>query len=469
MAKNFKKFLKFFTLIELIIVIAIIAVLGATAFLLLTQWMSKGRDATKISTIRTIKTALDINYTAKGEYPIPQDAVEHTGANGTKLYQGYVGANMVAELQRTPIDPTTKKPYIYSYMKLNGGQGYYQIGTSIENTVGYNGYELAKADLSTTAKVEGNYEFDPSLPSLIIVGGNETSKGIYDPSNCYVLDGGKNTVDGTECVAKNDMPLKDYDNGLVGYWPFEEEGFEVENHKHGGTNFFKDHSGNSHHAFNSGAIQGVGFVQPILSGGYIGSGAYFTSGSLILGSDMDFGLDRAFTISAITNIYVFKSTHPYMFSNRQFISAYVGCQYNYLIPNVACPEEVQKGLSIDSVGITIRTYNLSGTQIWDYHDQPYKLRYSNLIENNKYFLISYVINNNKIQEFVNGTKIYEVNHPGTGFKQTSYEHFVNSLITLGGSRASRNRDFHGIIDEVKIYNRALTESEILQQAKIAGF
>lgn len=32
-----------------------------------------------------------------------------------------------------------------------------------------------------------------------------------------------------------------------------------------------------------------------------------------------------------------------------------------------------------------------------------------------------------------------------------------------------SRDFNWIIDEAKIYNRALTDEEIRQQAKIAGF
>ncbi|MEF2175467.1 MAG: prepilin-type N-terminal cleavage/methylation domain-containing protein, partial [Candidatus Absconditabacteria bacterium] len=47
MSKKLQKFLKSFTLIELIIVIAIISVLGASAFLMLSQWMSKSRDSRK--------------------------------------------------------------------------------------------------------------------------------------------------------------------------------------------------------------------------------------------------------------------------------------------------------------------------------------------------------------------------------------------------------------------------------------
>ncbi|MEF2175465.1 MAG: prepilin-type N-terminal cleavage/methylation domain-containing protein [Candidatus Absconditabacteria bacterium] len=55
MAKTIKKFLKSFTLIELIIVIAIIAVLGVAAFLVLTQWLDKSKDARQISDINILQ------------------------------------------------------------------------------------------------------------------------------------------------------------------------------------------------------------------------------------------------------------------------------------------------------------------------------------------------------------------------------------------------------------------------------
>lgn len=71
MANNIKKWLKWFTLIELIIVIAIIAVLGASAFLVLTQWMSQWRDAQRISDLNVIKIALDVQLTKDDGLPYP--------------------------------------------------------------------------------------------------------------------------------------------------------------------------------------------------------------------------------------------------------------------------------------------------------------------------------------------------------------------------------------------------------------
>lgn len=49
---------KWFTLIELIVVIAILAVLWVAAFLVLTDWVGKAWDSTRISDINTIDRAL---------------------------------------------------------------------------------------------------------------------------------------------------------------------------------------------------------------------------------------------------------------------------------------------------------------------------------------------------------------------------------------------------------------------------
>ncbi|MEF2175547.1 MAG: prepilin-type N-terminal cleavage/methylation domain-containing protein, partial [Candidatus Absconditabacteria bacterium] len=73
MAKKLQKFLKSFTLIELIIVIAVIAVLGASAFLVLSQWMSKSRDSRKIADLGTIDKAINVSFTSKDKLPTPDN------------------------------------------------------------------------------------------------------------------------------------------------------------------------------------------------------------------------------------------------------------------------------------------------------------------------------------------------------------------------------------------------------------
>ncbi|MEF2175421.1 MAG: prepilin-type N-terminal cleavage/methylation domain-containing protein, partial [Candidatus Absconditabacteria bacterium] len=86
MSKKLHKFLKSFTLIELIIVIAIIAVLGASAFLMLSQWMSKSRDSRKISDLSRIDTAINISITSKDKLPTPDNKSDIT-FGGAKVWE----------------------------------------------------------------------------------------------------------------------------------------------------------------------------------------------------------------------------------------------------------------------------------------------------------------------------------------------------------------------------------------------
>ncbi|MEF2175520.1 MAG: prepilin-type N-terminal cleavage/methylation domain-containing protein [Candidatus Absconditabacteria bacterium] len=133
MATKFKKLLKSFTLIELIIVIAIIAVLGATAFLLLTQWMSKGRDAQRISDLNVIQNALNIQITQSDSLPIPDgyNTVTYTGE--IILYQGKFGSGVVSKitsLVKLPIDKVNGE---YDYSLLSDRLTY-KVQAIMENT-----------------------------------------------------------------------------------------------------------------------------------------------------------------------------------------------------------------------------------------------------------------------------------------------------------------------------------------------
>ncbi|MEF2175368.1 MAG: fibrinogen-like YCDxxxxGGGW domain-containing protein [Candidatus Absconditabacteria bacterium] len=133
MANKFKRFLKSFTLIELIIVIAIIAVLGASAFLMLSQWMSKSRDSRKIADLGTIDTAINISITSNDNIPKP-DNLTKVMFSGNRIWDvGYFGDEAVKQiggsLTKSPIDPTTKERYRYA--QWNNKK--YQLGTIIEN------------------------------------------------------------------------------------------------------------------------------------------------------------------------------------------------------------------------------------------------------------------------------------------------------------------------------------------------
>ncbi|MEF2176007.1 MAG: type II secretion system protein, partial [Candidatus Absconditabacteria bacterium] len=156
MAKKLKKFLKSFTLIELIIVIAVIAVLGASAFLMLSQWMSKSRDSRKIADLGTIDTAISISITSNDKLPTP-DNLTKVMFSGNRIWDvGYFGDEAVEEiggaLTKTPIDPTTKERYRYAQWANKK----YQLGTIIENEQFSKYISRAYAQKYFT-KLQGNY------------------------------------------------------------------------------------------------------------------------------------------------------------------------------------------------------------------------------------------------------------------------------------------------------------------------
>lgn len=195
---------------------------------------------------------------------------------------------------------------------------------------------------------------------------------------------------------------------------------------------------------------------------------------MLLWSDLDFAFTDSFTLSTISNLYNFKNTHPYLLQNRHFISAYVWCQYYNIFPiseytpSPSCSLEVEKNLSMDSIWIAITWKNALWGNIWSFHDQEYWFRKSNLISTNNFYKIDYTVHKNIVKEFINGRKIYEYTTSTWGFSVSNTWTFSSSVIRLWWW-SNNTRDFDGIIDEVKIYNRALTPEKILQQAKIAWF
>ncbi|MEF2176008.1 MAG: fibrinogen-like YCDxxxxGGGW domain-containing protein [Candidatus Absconditabacteria bacterium] len=155
MAKKLKKFLKSFTFIELIIVIAVIAVLGASAFLVLSQWMSKSRDSRKIADLGTIDTAINVSYTSKDILPKPDNKSDII-FGGAKVWElGFFGDEAVSQiggaLTKTPSDPTTKAWYRYAVWNNK-----YQLGTIIENE-NFSKYTNRVYAQSYFTKVQGNY------------------------------------------------------------------------------------------------------------------------------------------------------------------------------------------------------------------------------------------------------------------------------------------------------------------------
>lgn len=90
-----------FTLIELMMVIAIIGILASIIVVSLSSSKAKGRDAKRVSDIRTIQLALEEYYNDNAYYP-------------TSLYGAGISPPFSTYLSPVPTDPSTGGSYKFS-------------------------------------------------------------------------------------------------------------------------------------------------------------------------------------------------------------------------------------------------------------------------------------------------------------------------------------------------------------------
>lgn len=104
------KLMKGFTLIELLVVIAILSILATLVVLAINpaEAQRKGRDATRLSDLATMRKAIDLAIAEGGELPGTL-ATPFTGtSDGTRdasLTTNYLGMDLSKYLSVLPIDP----------------------------------------------------------------------------------------------------------------------------------------------------------------------------------------------------------------------------------------------------------------------------------------------------------------------------------------------------------------------------
>ncbi|MDD2565909.1 MAG: prepilin-type N-terminal cleavage/methylation domain-containing protein [Candidatus Gracilibacteria bacterium] len=488
-----------FTLVELIVVIVILAILSTIAFLSFNSYSSSSRDTVRLTDISNSRTALELYITKASKYPIPDEAVLYTGNTGSVISQGVLGDNVARNigLSKAILDPLTQSNYTYSTF---GNGLYYQIASSLENdsSISYNNgvvefnkglsengnniinipalagitkleffdsilndafFQTVNAvDSSTsssfkTTKVEGNYKIDPSLPSLIVVPSSVNSNsGIFDPNVCFVMDSGVNTtssglivntVDSSSgtCAKKKDMSLKDYDNSLVGYWDMETT------FNSGGIDYLKDLSGNG--KIGSGFFGiGIGDKEGLIgkSTGFNGTNQYFKIDNFYSSGE----ILNEITISALVKVNTY---------NPSVATPFISNWHTWSIGN-------QKGYLLRGFSPSTSRFESDFCYYTNYYtmigpNSAYN-DFNNQYSNKWLFLTSAYSQNGTIKIYLNGMII------GQSKNNLPYKIFTDTYLFFGRSIINSGY-LNGIIDDVKIYNRALSDSEISQQAKIAGF
>lgn len=418
--KNLKKYFKGFTLVELIIVITILAILATIAFVSFQNYTRDARDANRTATIKNIEKWLELFTIKTGNFPVPDESTPFTGGldGKVKINQWIVwdGVATIINMNTTPLDPNDKSKYTYS--TFWDDNKYYQVAINAEN---YQTSFISQTYAFTpkSAIVKWNYRFDPSLPSLIVVPSSvNTASWIFDPKVCFVIDGWQNSLSSSSgsCIEKEEMSLKEFDNSLVGYWDMETTSWAL----------LKDLSGNGNYWTWSWLILPTGTWWHLWKWYYF-SWWYFTFNSDKLDIENDI------TIWVITKNYSY---------NILWASSFLSRKWNY---------------NLHILGGYYR--------FWDNNSNWLQ---SNILINTDfhYFSWKWEKSSNKISLYLDGNKITE-NTPDNSWSILKTSN--SGSLTFIWNNPNAPQLFNWIIDDVKIYNRALSDEEIRQQAKIAGF
>ena len=125
---------KSFTLIELLVVIAIIIILAAAVLIAINPlgMMQKGRDATRLSDIATMRDAINVTLAAG---IVPADtAMRDSFTDGRNCAGGaadWVNINLCDYLGSLPVDPTNNADFQYQYA-ASGGK--YELRVKLEHS-----------------------------------------------------------------------------------------------------------------------------------------------------------------------------------------------------------------------------------------------------------------------------------------------------------------------------------------------
>lgn len=130
---------KGFTLIEILIVVAIIGILASIAIVGLGPIQKRGRDARRISDLRSIQNGLELYFSKCGYYPGGAVAAGAAcpafaaAANYTAMVTAIKSTPDIA-IRAMPADPLSSNP-AYTYTYNTGGSGTaYVISATLEDT-----------------------------------------------------------------------------------------------------------------------------------------------------------------------------------------------------------------------------------------------------------------------------------------------------------------------------------------------
>jgi hypothetical protein len=343
-------------------------------------------------------------------------------------------------------DPSGTEYRYSTISQWNSQPLYYQLALELENPTSlkrgnFNPFSesafAAATDTSKVAQLKWNYSFDPSLPSLFVLSGSVTSASwwIYNPNICFVLDkSSTNTFSNKDnCVPKSTMNLKDYDSSLVGYWDMETS------FSSWWVTYLKDLSGNGNYGVFSGA------VLPTSTWWTNWKGLNFTWGYIFMWDKLSLN----WNISITSIIYkrkqnIWSNTIVWKTANNPW-------KHNYWLTI----------LDQWTIPWTPRmVFYDSWSNSWPQSQTTTVLPVSNWLA----LTWIYDSQNNQLRVYLNWKLI-----DTTIVLNKTPTISSASLLAIWATDAWTNWFYDWIIDDIKIYNRPLSDSEIYQQAKSAWF
>ncbi|MDD5547907.1 MAG: prepilin-type N-terminal cleavage/methylation domain-containing protein [Candidatus Pacebacteria bacterium] len=406
-----------FTLVELVVVLGILAILATVTLLVVRpdQLFKQSRDTQRLSDLESINKALLLYRSVEGTSYGTANIVYVSLPDNSSTCATYA-------LPALPAGWTYSCKTATNYRKVDG-TGWIPVNfTSVSTTVGQM-FAALPIDPTNTATdgffytytTGSSWEIDAILESAKFrIGGSSDAVSTDGGDSCAVYEVG---------TVKTLSPYSD--SGLVGYWKFEE----------GSGSTAIDSSGNNINGTWSGSAYSSGKVGSY-SARFTGGGNYIDLGTT---SSLDFN-GSAMTISA----WVKNSTTGTMHIFGQTAA--------YAVP--------------DSSGYHFRLYDM---QYWGGNSTQVKTGFeaggigfwtngpssgAPVINDGVWHQVTIAITTSNIKTYQDGTLVGTVTN---AISITDH----GSNYTMGVKMPSGGEAFNGLLDDVRIYNRAFSAAEVL--------
>lgn len=414
-----------FTLIELLIVIAIIAILSIVVILVLNpaQLLQQARDSNRVSDMSTLNTALGV-YQAQGGSGLGSSSVVYVSIPDPMATTTAGDQCQGLGLLSLPANYTYHCAATSTYRAVDG-TGWVPVNFSSISTGAPLG-ELPIDPINTSSSRE-YYTYETNGTQYEVTMVPESQKYQLGGSNDVVSNDGGILASVYEKGSATGLEPLDYgDPSLVGYWPLN-EGTGTVAYDMSGNNATGSWSGTAIGSngtyYTNGKGRGYAYA-----GDFDGSTDYVDAGN---GSSTNPSF--AITISAWvdwTQFYSDSGAHAVVSHSDSATDGFM------LYQGTASPYNIIKFFVITGTGFQGGAFStLLNTSTW-------------------YYIVG-VYDGADLKLFINGVQDTTV-YPATGNILSS----ANHLYFGTAYSPSSAREFNGFINDVRIYNRALSASEI---------